>query len=280
MGRKRETKQLVKDISQGVFGAAVDLSLFLVCFSAGWIVSSMSSGKKANLGPLLEMLKLYPKLRIKVRQALHIAKRNKLISHNYQTLTPAGQDRLLDALPKFKRHPVWSGSLWLITYDIAENHKQDRDSLRNFLIDQGFGRLQDSIYLSPFDPTDQVRKGVRQLSIQGEVLISRMGKDGHLGDMDLNELIAHVYDLDSIQTRYQFFITKLTNHPVNPQNAPFLFLEYLSILKQDPQLPPQLLPPDWGGDKAYKLVKNKLLPLLANNQMFKKILSKLQIASK
>lgn len=262
-----------------MFGAALDISLFLICFGTGWVVSSMASRKRADLRPLKEMLKIYPELRIKVRDALHMAKRDGYISEDYQELTESGKDRLKDILPRYKRNPVWSGSLWLITYDIAEKHKKDRELLRKFLIDQGYGRLQDSIYMAPFDPTNEVKRGVEELSIEGEVLISRMGKDGHIGDMDIKELIGKIYKLDLVQSNYQIFISKVENNEISAENAPFLFLEYLSILKQDPQLPPQLLPSDWGGNKAYKLVKSELLPLLAKNKTSIETLSVLQISS-
>lgn len=279
MSRKKETARIIKDVSYELLGTALDISLFLICFGTGWIVSGMASRKRADLRPLKEMLKKYPELRIKVRNALHMAKRDGYISEDYQELTESGKSRLNDILPKYKRSPVWSGSLWLITYDIAERHKKDRERLRNFLIDQGYGRLQDSIYVAPFNPTNQVRRYIKELNIEGETLISKMGKGGHIGNMNIKELIGKVYKLDLMRSNYQIFVSKIENNKISAGNAPFLFLEYLSILKQDPQLPPQLLPSDWGGDRAYKLVKSKLLPLLAKNKTSKETLSALQISS-
>lgn len=280
MSRRKGTARIIKDVSDELLGTALDISLFLICFGTGWVVSSMASRKRADLRPLKEMLEIYPELRIKVRDALHMAKRDGYVSEDYQELTESGKDRLEDILPRYKRNPVWSGSLWLITYDIAEKHKKDRELLRKFLIDHGYGRLQDSIYMAPFDPTNQVKQGIAEMTIEGEVLISKMGKDGHIGNMNIKELIGKIYKLDLIGSNYQIFVSKIENSVVSVKNAPFLFLEYLSVLKQDPQLPPQLLPKDWRGDKAYKLVKNKLLPLLANNETSREVLSELQISSK
>ena len=256
----RDNHRLVKEISLGVCGTLVDITLFLVCFGAGYMLSGMSSYKgRVNLKPIKMMLEAYPNLRLRLRNALHLARRDGLIDEEY--LTQEGVRRIKKILPNFKRNPLWSGSLWLVTYDISEKRKRDRELLRNFLIGHGYGKLQDSIYVAPFDPTNSVKQEVEKRGIKGEVLISKMGIDGHIGEMSINELIAKVYNLKSINTRYWVYMQK-TSHGFSAQEAPILFLEYLSILKIDPQLPEELLPSDWSGKGAFELTKRKLLPYL------------------
>ena len=230
------------------------------------------------------MLKAYPGWSIKLRNALHLAKRDGLLqsvnSNNISKIVPtkSGLERLSSLLPRLKRQAKWSGSLWLVTYDIAEDHKKDREVLRRFLLDQGYGKLQDSVYVAPFDPTDEVRRAVNHLSIQGEVLISRMGENGHIGEMPVQTLIERVYPIAFIDRRYQRYIASLSGDP-SPERVPFLFLEFLSILKDDPQLPLALLPSDWSGWKAYVRTTQSILPhLLKDNTTASYVLERLSFS--
>lgn len=235
-----------------MLGTALDLTLFLVCFSTGWALSGME---------------LYPDLRNKLRNAFHLAKRDGYIRKDSLSLTQEGIDRLVGLLPKLRRHPVWSGSLWLVTYDLVENRHPDRDALRRFLIDQGYGKLQRSVYVTPFDPTDIIHQAINDLGLKGEVLISRMGTDGHIGEMSTQELIKKVYRLEPIVWEYRHFINQLTTGGFQTDELALIFLPYLAILKKDPQLPLELLPQNWPGEKARQQVTKDILPVLAANNL-------------
>lgn len=268
---KKDVNKIIKEVSLGVCGTLVDITLFLTCFGVGFFLSNVSaSGGRSPLGPLKAMLAIYPDLRIRLRNALHLAIRDGLIAGD--ELTDKGINKLKTILPTLKRQPKWSGSLWLVTYDIAEKRKKDRELIRKFLILQGYGKLQDSVYLAPFDPTDDVKTEVKIRSIKGEILISKMGTDGHIGEMTVPELISKVYNLNSVKTQYETFIYHLST-VTNPAESPLLFLEYLAALKNDPQLPKELLPVDWPGDKAYSLIRTKVLPhLVKDNQVADRML--------
>lgn len=262
-----DAHRLVKEISLGICGNLVDITLFLACFAGGYILSSLSTSKgRVNLGPLKMMLKAYPELRLKLRNTLRLAKRDGLIDDNGD-LTIDGVEKLEDILPVFKRQSKWTGSLWLITYDVAEKRKKDRDSFRRFLTSQGYGKLQDSVYVAPFDPTKLVKTEIEKKQFKGDVIVSKMGVGGNIGNMTVPELIAKVYDLESISDKYIDYIEKFSVE-ILPKDAPFLFLEYLSALKSDPQLPTELLPSDWPGKKAFELTKQKLIPSLQKNNRF------------
>lgn len=262
-----DTHRLVKEISLGICGNLVDITLFLACFAGGYILSSLSTSKgRVNLGPLKMMLKVYPELRLKLRNTLRLAKRDGLIDNNGD-LTIDGVEKLEDILPVFKRQSKWTGSLWLITYDVAEKRKKDRDSFRRFLTCQGYGKLQDSVYVAPFDPTKLVKTEIEKKQFKGEVIVSKMGIDGHIGEMTVFELIAKVYDLESISDKYIDYVERFSVE-ILPKDAPFLFLEYLAALKSDPQLPTELLPLDWPGKKAFELTKQKLIPSLQKDNRF------------
>lgn len=98
-------------------------------------------------------------------------------------------------------------------------------------------------------------------------MVSDIGKDGSIGDEDLNNLVNRVYCLEKINQRYKDFINELgTIKVVNSQ----IHFQYLSILKDDPQLPFEILPFDWTGDKANSLLKEKTssrIPVLSGSEM-------------
>lgn len=260
---KKDVNKIIKEASLGVCGTLVDVTLFLTCFGVGFFLSNVSaSGGRSPLGPLKAMLAIYPDLRIRLRNVLHLAIRDGLIAG--EELTEKGIKKLKAILPTLKRQPKWSGSLWLVTYDIAEKRKKDRELIRKFLILQGYGKLQDSVYVAPFDPTGDVKTEVAVRGIKGEILISKMGTDGHIGEMTVAELISKVYNLNSVKTQYATLIHHLSK-TTDLTEAPLLFLEYLAALKNDPQLPKELLPADWPGDKVYSLVRTKVLPHLVKD---------------
>ncbi len=59
-------------------------------------------------------------------------------------------------------------------------------------------------------------------------------------------LVQKVYKLDSLNERYEKFLARAKVNPANP----WLKLEYLAILRDDPQLPFELLPSNWKGKEA------------------------------
>lgn len=79
-------------------------------------------------------------------------------------LTEEGKRRqkelqLRDSLGSLKiRIPkIWDGKWWLIIFDIPESKKRAREALRRFLKHFGFYRLQDSVFIHPFDCEDELR---------------------------------------------------------------------------------------------------------------------------
>ena len=79
---------------------------------------------------------------------------NKFIS-----LTPKGQARL-DLLEiinwKMNKPKKWDGRWRLLIFDIPEKRKPLREKVRNTLFDIGFQRLQDSVWIYPYDCEDLI----------------------------------------------------------------------------------------------------------------------------
>ncbi len=135
----------------------------------------------------------------------------------------------------------------IVTYDIPEAYKHDRELLRGYLRTIRCGRLQDSVWVTPYNPIDLVRSFVELHNIRGTIIVSDMGRDGSIGEENLKGLVVRVYRLELLNERYNVWLDTKGS-----------LLGFLAILKDDPQLPFALLPGWWKGDTAYKLVKEKL----------------------
>jgi len=110
--------------------------------------------------------------------------------------------------------------------------------------------LQDSLWINPFNPTKLIDTFLSERNIPGTVLISKIGKDGAIGNETLPDLLERVYHLDHLRERYDDFIETYSKHTASPFAG---IQEYLSILADDPQLPFPLLPKDFPNRKAHEL---------------------------
>ena len=53
----------------------------------------------------------------------------------------------------------------MIIFDIPEKRRQDRDLLRDALVDMGYQKLQQSVWVCPYDAYGETEKAVREYQI-------------------------------------------------------------------------------------------------------------------
>ncbi len=165
-------------------------------------------------------------------------------------ITKSGLKQLQSALPTYRLNRPWDKRVYLVSYDIDENFRFVRDQLRQYLCQTHCAPLHESLYLSVYNPKGLLKTWSQEYLKNGNILVSDLGPDGSLGEQPLEELVATAYKLDSINQEYADFL-KL------PANSQALFC-YQKILSQDPQLPFELLPNWWLGDKAWHRYRNLL----------------------
>lgn len=166
-------------------------------------------------------------------------------------ITQAGQERINRLFPFYEEKRVWDGKIYLVTYDLPVEKNKERDSLRNFLKKIGCGMLQQSIWVTPYNPTSLLKKFVQEQDLSEDlVLVSTVGKNGTIGGMAFPQLLEKVFHLSQINQKYGEFIKKYESKTESKNQ---LIFQYFSILKGDPQLPFELLPQDWFGREAYRL---------------------------
>ena len=254
---KERLQELVSRVSDGVLKSFTNLILynffFIFCFPKG--------GKSSRA--IWESLRIADKEIEKInyqtfKNVYHYLKRKGLVQvFKSQFLLPeitaAGKKRLVEILPVYDEKRTWDGRIYLISYDIAENRRNDRQLFRRYLSRLGCAMLQASLYLTPYNPRETLRKFIEKRDLSGSILISDLGKDGAIGRESLKELIFRIYNLGELNQRYQEFLNQFSHQErVRPLRAS---LAFLSILQKDPQLPFALLPKVWQGRVAYRLYK-------------------------
>lgn len=262
MKRKAFSKAVSRaalSLTEGIFAHTVDMGLWMVIFAGELSLPQSATGQiwRAQIGAdqFLEQVN-YDVL----KNALKSAQRHGWIKPRRRNampkITEEGKRRLASVLPRYEETRTWDGRMHLVTYDIPESRKIDRELLREYLRRIGSAMLQESVWITPYNPINLMRSYVDEKELSGTVIVSDLGKDGAVGEEDLRALLVRIYKLERLNERYEEWLELVEDdHMVDHQG----FIRYLSILADDPQLPFPLLPPWWKGDKAYARVKGQLL---------------------
>jgi len=261
MRRINKSRQLSREalkVAEELFANAVDIGLWIAVYTAELSIPQSSSGQtwRAKIAADRFLNSLNYNV---IKNAFQTARKRgwaQTVRRNAPPkITAEGRRRLASAIPVYDERRVWDERIHLITYDIPEQKRNDRWRLREHLIKIGCGKLQESVWLTPYNPIDTLRKFIQERRLVGNVIISDIGKDGSLGEEDIRGLVARVYHLEELNALYSQWMDKVSEIRAIDQLA---LIQYLGILKKDPQLPFPLLPSWWKGEEAYCLAKTQL----------------------
>lgn len=259
-------KTIVREITGGVFGALFDLLLYQVYIVGASVGKTGSRGiyqAFAEADKALEQFNHHTLVAVwhqLTKQKLIIFQKRGNLYH--AAITQYGKNRLKEKIPTYQLKRPWDGRIYLVTYDIPENLRNQRDILRRFLVRIGCKPLQESVFLTPYNPRAIINEFINKQKIGGKVIVSDVGRDGGIGESNIQDLILRLYKLENLNDRYQEFINNFREE-IKPVYK--LHLQYLSILQDDPQLPFELLPPGWLGDKAYQYFLKLISSLKLSN---------------
>jgi DNA-binding transcriptional regulator PaaX len=248
----------IKSITYGIIGNTIDLILwqfFLVGASFG------KSGPQGVSQAFYEADQMLVQINHKTflaclsklsrKRLLRTTKRKNI--YNTQ-ITKFGIQRLKQILPRYQKIRPWDNKVYLITYDVPEKYHNKRNRLRRFLLHLGCKLFQESVFITLYNPRELINQFVKKYNIPGTIIVSDIGKDGGIGEEIIQDVLIKLYSLENINDKYKkFLINADTKTPVN-----LLLFEYLSILKEDPQLPFEILPKNWLGHKAYQCYQKLL----------------------
>lgn len=249
----REGAKIIATLTEGLFSHAVDIALWSSIYFLDLATPSPRSGNVWRAEIAADQFLKEVNYEI-IKNAINTARRNRWIKkssrHAIPQITEAGKKRLASIIPQYDEIRKWDGRLYLTTYDIPETKANERHFLRDTLRRIGCGRLQDSVWVTPYNPIDTLRSFIDEHGLTGTIIVSDVGKDGAIGEEDIRALIVRVYRLNEINGRYDEWLKETEDYIDH-----WMVIRFLTILKDDPQLPFVLLPPWWKGDKAYHRVK-------------------------
>lgn len=158
-----------------------------------------------------------------------------------------------------ERHGKWDGKWRGVFFDIPEAQRKLRDDLRSGLKKLGFGLWQRSVWITPFDITKELNSYLQKQGLSTVVQIMVGERFGQLNDRDF---AFKVWPLKEINERYMALLSiwgveigKESTAKERMAVVASLHNRYLDILASDPQLPLELLPSDWVGNKAKALFR-------------------------
>lgn len=250
---KTKVGKLVLRATDGIIGSVSDFLLFeffFLCCTPG--MYTRYDGERA----MREAEKLLDEVNYKtIKQAVYYLAHAKYIKRTSKTditITEFGKKRIQAAFPVYYTKRPWDHVVYLVSYDIPTEANKSRNRLRAYLKRIGCGLLQESLWITPYDPSVILREFVALYGIEGRVIVSKLGKDGAIGDEEFSDLIHRVYHLEELIERYNGFLEEYegSKQIINPLK---MVLDYFAIVKDDPQLPFDLLPPNFPGEGANRL---------------------------
>lgn len=184
-------------------------------------------------------------------------------------LTEQGKRFIKEHHEEVWRSPLtWDKKWRIVIFDIPEAKRNSRNNLRRYLKMLGFGKVQRSIWISPYDFTRIIRQYTKKLKLSGYVF--QVIADEFQGFSEA-VLVKTFWNIKDIHNKYLNLIERYTEKQKelveslkkNPQEKDIsrrvlkehLIWDYQSILARDPHLPSELLPDNWGGVKAWKFIE-------------------------
>lgn len=163
---------------------------------------------------------------------------------------------------------TWDKKWRLVIFDISEKKRNSRDRLRRYLKMLGFGKVQRSIWISPYNFAEIIKRYADKLKLTEDlfqvtvdefhglsesVLVEKFWNIMEIHNIYLKLIERYTEKQDELKKRHkQFPRTKDSSRRILREH---LVWDYQSIRNSDPHLPLELLPSDWGGEQARKFVE-------------------------
>jgi phenylacetic acid degradation operon negative regulatory protein len=150
---------------------------------------------------------------------------------------------------------------WLVVLcSVPEDQRAKRHQLRSQLAFAGFGFLGPGVALTPhLDREALATAALKELGLLPVAVVFR----AEVGDLvSVGELLARAWDLGALARRYEDFVAGFDHRSPRTDEARFVGLTELVHAWRhfpfvDPEIPRQLLPSRWPGQRAKKLFENR-----------------------
>lgn len=154
----------------------------------------------------------------------------------------------------------WDGSWTLVVLDGNEASPSRRARLRHELGWAGFGTVAPNVMASPVVEPDAVIDTVARVGGFSNVLVTRSTLHDGDGVLGRDELVRRAVELDELEASYATFSDRFAalgdddlarlDDALALKTRLLLVSTFRRVALADPQLPPELLPADWAGQRA------------------------------
>jgi phenylacetic acid degradation operon negative regulatory protein len=189
------------------------------------------------------------------------------------TLTDRGERRFERAYQRIYA-PVdshWDG-LWTLVFGLqGAVDAMERSALRKELLWEGFRMMSQGVFAHPHFRVDILNEILMRTGISEQVFACKASELPESTCRPLADLIEYGWDLTPVIDGYRQFIDQFAplaealerKDLITPEQAfvirTLLIHAFRRVQLHDPQLPAELLPPDWPGVAAYELCRNLYL---------------------
>ena len=201
-------------------------------------------------------------------------------NRSYYRLTRRGRAVIQEGAARIfrPRRGAWDGSWHLLTYSIPEARREARDEFRKRLTHPGFGSLAPGAWITPHDIRSEVAELAADVGVEAYV---DQFRGEYLAPDGGPALAARVWPLAGLAEAYRAFGRRWQHVARDVADAGgvadarafvlrfWLIHEYQRFFLEDPDLPPELLPPGWPGRDVQRLfdaLHDRLAP--AANRFF------------
>ncbi|WP_336658820.1 PaaX family transcriptional regulator [Leucobacter sp. USHLN153] len=203
--------------------------------------------------------------RLKKRGWLEPEKRGSVTGYR---LTDLARDTLAsgDEYIWHSRQPADLADGWCIaTFSVPEDQRAHRHLLRSRLASLGFGNVGQGVWIAPARMAPSALDLVTRLDLASNTILL---VGDRVGGQELSQLAREAWDLDAIDAGYRAFLAR--HEPgfaalrdggalPSPRTAYTHYVRALNdwrvLPMRDPALPRELLPSDWAGEPATRLIE-------------------------
>lgn len=172
----------------------------------------------------------------------------------------------------------WDRHWRLVGFGIPERRRGARDAIRNLLAEFGAAPLQSGLYVHAYDLTDFVLPLANHLKVSDTVtaFASRTIRVG--GELSDELLVERLWPLDDLAGRYDVVRRQLASiaEQASVTDGDQVAASMLSaivatedVMRDDPQLPSELLPDRWSGAEARRAFLAAHSAASAHSELFR-----------
>lgn len=190
--------------------------------------------------------------RLEAKKWIKISKNKK--EDEYQ-ITPLGQDEVTKNLQEIKKmqRSAWDKSWQIITFNIPEKIRYARDAFRTNLEILGYGRVQNSLWISCQSNDTDLNKIISNLKINKYVTYFNTGE---LNAENQKKIVdSFEWNWELLNKNYKEFLAETRKFFFGKKNlfkAKKLVYMYSKILQCDPKFPKEIQPRSYLGNSAFE----------------------------